>query len=59
MDFAASVLLLFPAFMIGSAFGILIVLGLAGTPGLKTFRPVLFSLIGSLAGVVAFVLTEN
>ena len=58
MDFAASVLMLFPAFMIGAAFGVLLVVGLAGTAGLKTMRPVVFSFIGSTVGLATFVLTE-
>jgi hypothetical protein len=59
MDFAAQVLMLFPAFMIGSAFGILIILGLAGTSGLKTFRPVAFSIAGSVMGIVVFVASAD
>jgi len=45
--------------MFGSAFGILIVLVLAGSPGLKSIRPLAFSVAGSLAGVVIFLITQN
>jgi hypothetical protein len=58
MDFAAQVLMLFPAFLIGAAFGILLIMGLAGTAGLKTPRPIIFSIVGSLMGVVVFWFTE-
>jgi hypothetical protein len=54
MDFAATILMLFPAFMIGGAFGILLIMGLVGTSGLKTVRPIIFSLVGSLLGLVIF-----
>ena len=50
--------MLFPAFMIGAAFGVLLVVGLAGTAGLKTIRPVIFSLAGSAVGLLVFGLTE-
>jgi len=59
MNFPAAVLLLFPAFMVGAAFGILLVLSLAGAEGLKDLRPVTFSIVGSLAGLVVFWLTRN
>ena len=59
MDVAARVLMLFPAFMVGAAFGILLVLVLAGSEGLKNFRPIVFSLAGSLFGLVVFWLTER
>jgi CHASE2 domain-containing sensor protein len=59
MDYAASVLLLFPAFMIGAVFGILMTLGLAGRSGLKSLRPILFSIAGSLLGILVFLLTQN
>ncbi len=51
--------MLFPAFMIGAAFGILLVMVLAGTAGLKTLRPIMFSIVGSLLGVAVFWLTQN
>src|SRR5205823_9921018 len=59
VDFAATVLMLFPAFMIGAAFGILVVMGLAGTAGLQTIRPIIFSVVGSTIGLVGFGLTER
>ena len=59
MDFAANVLMLFPAFMIGATFGILLVMGLAGTAGLKTIRPIVFSVAGSAVGLVIFAITGN
>ena len=58
MDLAASVLMLFPAFLIGAAFGVGIILVLGGG---APFRPgsVLFSIGGSLAGIVVFLLTAD
>ncbi len=51
--------MLFPAFLIGAAFGVMVVLGLAGPAGLKNLRPVVFSAIGSAAGIVVFLLTDS
>ena len=51
--------MVFPAFMIGSAFGILLIVGLAGTPGLKSLRPIVCSIAGSLVGLVAFLFTQS
>jgi len=58
MDLAAPVLVFFPAFLIGAAFGILLVMVLSGTGGLNTMRPIVFSIVGSLIGVVVSALTE-
>jgi len=58
MDFAASVLMLFPAFLIGAAFGVGIILVFGDTTPFRA-RPVLFSVGGSLAGIVVFLLTAD
>ena len=58
MDLAASVLMLFPAFLIGAAFGIGIILVLADSTPFKA-RSVLFSIGGSLAGIAVFLLTAE
>ena len=61
MDFATGALMLFPAFLIGSAFGVMIVFVLAGGAGLqaKDKRSIGFSIAGSFAGVIVFLLTAN
>lgn len=61
MDFATGALMLFPAFLIGSAFGVMIVFVLAGGAVLqeKDKRAIGFSIAGSLAGVAVFLLTES
>ncbi len=53
--------MLFPAFLIGSAFGIMIVFVLAGGTGVqdKDKRAIGFSVVGSFTGVVVFLLTES
>ncbi len=51
--------MLFPAFLIGSAFGMLIIFVLSGTGGVNDKRPLVFSVIGSAAGVAAFLLTAD
>jgi hypothetical protein len=58
MDFAASVLMLFPAFLIGAAFGVGIIVVLGDSAPFKAW-PVLFSVGGSLAGVAVFLLTAD
>ena len=51
--------MLFPAFMIGTAFGVLLILGLAGSTGLKNVRPVVYSILGSLFGLFIFLLSQG
>jgi hypothetical protein len=58
MDPIAGSFLLLPAFLIGSAFGILIIVVLTGDRGTTDIRPFVFSALGSIAGVVFFLLTE-
>jgi len=58
MDLAASVLMLFPAFLIGAAFGIGIILVLGDGAPFKT-RSVLFCIGGSLTGIAVFLLTAD
>jgi hypothetical protein len=58
MDLAASALMLFPAFLIGAAFGVGIVLVFGDSTPSKT-RSVLFSIGGSLAGIAVFLLTAD
>ena len=59
MDFPMVVLMVFPAFLIGVAFGIGIVLGLDGDHRSNKARPVIYSVLGSMSGVVVFLLTAN
>jgi hypothetical protein len=58
MDLAASLLMLFPAFLIGAAFGVGIILVLGDSTPFKA-RSALFSIGGSLAGVAIFLLTAD
>jgi hypothetical protein len=58
MDPAATALMLFPAFLIGAAFGIGIILVLGDSTPFKA-RSVLFSIGGSLAGIAVFLLTAD
>jgi hypothetical protein len=60
MDWTVAVLMLFPAVLIGSAFGILVALALVGVSGLQTERaPVVWSVGGALLGIVLFLLTAR
>ena len=51
--------MLFPAFLLGSAFGIMLVLVLSGPSGLQTARPVFYSVAGSAAAIVLYLLTAG
>jgi len=59
MEITIAFLTVFPAFLIGAAFGIMIVMVLAGASGLKTSRPIVFSVCGSGLGIVVFLLTQS
>jgi hypothetical protein len=60
MDWTLAVLMLFPAFLIGSAFGILVALALAGFSALQANRaPIVWSIAGAFAGLGLFLLTAN
>ena len=58
MDLAESALMLFPAFLIGAAFGVGITLVLGDRAPFQA-RAVLFSIGGSLAGIAVFLLTAD
>jgi hypothetical protein len=59
VNFAAGMLMLFPAFLLGSAFGIMLVLVLSGPPGLQTARPIVFSVAGSAAAILLYLVTAD
>ena len=59
MDATLTALMLFPAFLIGAAFGIMIVLVLAGSDGMKSKRPIILSVAGSAIGAIVFLLTAS
>jgi hypothetical protein len=59
VNFAAGLLMLFPAFLLGCAFGILLALVLSGPAGLQNVRPIVFSVAGSAVGVLLYLLTAD
>ena len=56
---AADIFLIFPAFLIGAAFGALVGLGLLGTSGSahRAWSSIRFSMAGSAAGAFIFFVT--
>jgi len=59
VNFAAGLLMLFPAFLLGSAFGIMLVLVLSGAAGLQSARPVVFSVAGSAVAILIYLVTAD
>jgi len=59
VDSSANLILFFPAFLMGSVFGVLTVVMRSGTDLSKNVRAVVFCVAGSLAGGVIFLLTQS
>jgi hypothetical protein len=51
--------MLFPAFLIGTAFGSMLMVALSGVEISKSGRAIKFSALGSMVGGAAFLLTMN